>query len=119
MINRDNAKIQLWIGIVHFSSAFIDRSLNQISKTEKDIQRRIVEMREYRNRLSHNEPIWVKAPNVTDAATAIDTIRNKIEALISIIAPEKTNNEKMGGTHFAFARYRNYRFIILTTHTPS
>ena len=76
-------------------------------------------MREYRNRLSHNEPIWVKAPNVTDAATAIDTIRNKIEALISIIAPEKTNNEKMGGTHFAFARYRNYRFIILTTHTAS
>ena len=51
-------------------------------------------MREYRNRLSHNEPIWIKSPNVTDAATAIDTIRNKIEALISIDwPPESPDNQ--------------------------
>lgn len=78
------------------STGRVFKMYNQVSKKEKNareiIQRRVVEMREYRNRLSHNEPIWVKAPNVTDAVTAIDTIRNKInkiESLIAIISPEK------------------------------
>lgn len=76
-------------------------TVSPVEKTaRKKIQDRTVEMREYRNRLSHNEPLWVKAPNVTNAATAIDTIRNKIrkiESLLTVIAPEKhLIMEKMG-----------------------
>jgi len=46
------------------------------------------EIRTYRNRLFHHEPLWTKAPHVTNDQTAIDTIRqkiNRIEKLIKII----------------------------------
>lgn len=86
------------------STGRVFRTYNSVSSDEKKarskIQSRVVEMREYRNRLLHNEPIWVKAPNVRDAVTAIDTIRNKIrkiESLIAIISPDKhLIMEKMG-----------------------
>ena len=86
------------------STGRVFRTYNSVSSDEKKarskIQSRVVEMRKYRNRLSHNEPIWVKAPNVRDAVTAIDTIRNKIrkiESLITIISPDKhLIMEKMG-----------------------
>ncbi|MBL1917268.1 hypothetical protein ELE98_35775, partial [Klebsiella pneumoniae] len=54
----------------------------------------LIELRKYRNRLFHHQPIWVKAPNVTDAATAIDTIRVKIkriEQAINAIDPDVEN----------------------------
>ncbi|WP_162303019.1 Abi family protein [Buttiauxella sp. 3AFRM03] len=52
----------------------------------KEIGDLIFELREYRNRLFHHEPVWNKAPNVSDARSAIDTIRmkiNKIERLVN------------------------------------
>ena len=49
------------------------------------LQNRLIELRKYRNRLFHHQPIWVKAPNVTDAATAIDTIRVKIKRIAQVI----------------------------------
>ncbi|MEN3465100.1 Abi family protein [Klebsiella pneumoniae] len=58
------------------------------------LQNRLIELRKYRNRLFHHQPIWVKAPNVTDAATAIDTIRVKIkriEQAINAIDPDVEN----------------------------
>lgn len=57
-------------------------------KVRKELIDLICELREYRNRISHHEPIWVKAPNVNDARTAIDTIRikiNKIELVIEAL----------------------------------
>ncbi|WP_375602171.1 Abi family protein [Enterobacter hormaechei] len=57
-------------------------------KVRKELIDLIFELREYRNRISHHEPIWVKAPNVNDARTAIDTIRikiNKIELVLEAL----------------------------------
>lgn len=57
-------------------------------KVRKALIDLIFELREYRNRIFHHEPIWVKAPNVNDARTAIDTIRvkiNKIELIIEAL----------------------------------
>ncbi|ELW1648673.1 Abi family protein [Enterobacter oligotrophicus] len=57
-------------------------------KVRKELIDLLFELREYRNRISHHEPIWVKAPNVNDARTAIDTIRvkiNKIELVIEAL----------------------------------
>lgn len=76
-------------------------TLSPVEKTARQkLQDLIVELREYRNRLFHHEPLWIKAPNVTDAATAIDTIRTKIrktESLIRTIEPGKhAIMEKMG-----------------------
>jgi hypothetical protein len=48
----------------------------------------VKEIRDYRNRLFHHEPIWTKEPSVINARTAIDTVRkkiNKIELLIETI----------------------------------
>lgn len=71
------------------------RQWGRVSASEPDARRQILnrirELREYRNRLFHHEPIWVKAANVTDAATAVDTVRIKIrriEELIEIIDPD-------------------------------
>lgn len=57
-------------------------------KVRKELIDLIFELREYRNRISHHEPVWVKAPNVNDARTAIDTIRvkiNKIERVLEAL----------------------------------
>lgn len=65
--------------------ARINTNPQKVRKTLIDL---IFELREYRNRISHHEPIWVKAPNVNDARTAIDTIRvkiNKIELIIEAL----------------------------------
>lgn len=64
------------------------------AEARKQLQDRLIELRKYRNRLFHHEPIWVKAPNVGDAATAIDTIRTKIrriEQMINAIDPNVEN----------------------------
>lgn len=55
-------------------------------RVRKDLTDLIFELREYRNRISHHEPLWVKASNVNDARTAIDTIREKINKIERVIA---------------------------------
>ncbi|WP_459177543.1 Abi family protein [Ewingella americana] len=54
-------------------------------KIRKALSDLCFELREYRNRVFHHEPIWIKAPNVNDARTAIDTIRIKITKIENII----------------------------------
>lgn len=64
------------------------------AEARKQLQDRLIELRKYRNRLFHHEPIWIKAPNVSDASTAIDTIRVKIrriEQMINAIDPHMEN----------------------------
>lgn len=60
-------------------------------KVRKELIDLIFELREYRNRISHHEPIWVKAPNVNNARTAIDSIRVKINKIELIIEALDTN----------------------------
>ncbi len=58
------------------------------SGVRKNIIDLVKELRDYRNRLFHHEPLWTKGPAVVDARTAIDTIRrkiNKIELLLNAI----------------------------------
>lgn len=83
----DTAKNRYYLWPVSTGKVFrLYANVSPVEKAaRKKLQNLIVEMREYRNRLSHNEPIWVKAPNVTDAATAIDTIRIKIKKIVSLI----------------------------------
>lgn len=71
------------------------KNYDHLSSDPKAARKKILdlirEIRLYRNRLFHHEPIWVKAPNVTNAKTAIDTVRrkiNKIEKMISIVDNE-------------------------------
>lgn len=84
---RDNP-LYLWpksLSKVFKNYAKINANPQRVRKELIDI---IFELREYRNRISHHEPIWVKAPNVNDARTAIDTIRvkiNKIELVIEAL----------------------------------
>ncbi|HFF1845479.1 TPA: Abi family protein [Yersinia enterocolitica] len=64
------------------------------AEARKQLLDRLVELRKYRNRLFHHQPIWVKAPNVIDAVTAIDSIRvkiNRIEQSINAIDPDVEN----------------------------
>lgn len=91
---RNNNQRQSYLWPLSTGRCF--RQYNKISTNESvartTLQNTIVEFREYRNRLFHHEPVWIKAPHVTDASTAIDTIRNKIKRigeLIEIISPEK------------------------------
>lgn len=61
-------------------------------KARKDLIDLVNELREYRNRLFHHEPIWTKGPAVTDARSAIDTVRtkiNRIELLLKAIGKGK------------------------------
>lgn len=82
------------------STGRVFRQYGTISPVEKTarrtVQKHIVKMREYRNRLFHHEPLWIKAPNVTDAATAIATIRNKIYKAESLIRTIERDHEKNG-----------------------
>jgi hypothetical protein len=66
----------------------------------------VKEIRDYRNRLFHHEPIWIKDPAVINARTAIDTVRkkiNKIELLIEAIDGSKLIALQKVGV-FSFAR---------------
>ncbi|MCL6381646.1 Abi family protein [Pectobacterium parmentieri] len=74
--------------------AIINSNQSQITKNMNDI---LFELRVYRNRLFHNEPLWVKAPNVVDATTAISTIRVKINKIEKII--EAIDNRKIAMLH--------------------
>tara|TARA_R110001592_G_scaffold341474_1_gene630561 strand:- start:36148 stop:37092 length:945 start_codon:yes stop_codon:yes gene_type:complete len=52
----------------------------------------IFELREYRNRIFHHEPIWTKAPGTNSPQLAINSIRekiNKIEKLINTVDRRK------------------------------
>lgn len=80
------------------------KQFNMISPNRKkariELMNRIDEIRKYRNRVFHHEPIWVRAPNVIDARTAIDSIRNKInkiEALIEVLDRRKLSLLKEAG----------------------
>ncbi|WP_210456254.1 Abi family protein [Pantoea ananatis] len=69
------------------SSAFknyssINPDQSQINKELSDL---IFDLRQYRNRLFHHEPLWVKAPTVTSPSTAIDTIRAKVNNIEKVI----------------------------------
>lgn len=82
----------LWprsLGRVFRNYALICNDQNQIRGRLLDLVR---EIRSYRNRLFHHEPIWIKGPMVIDARTAIDTVRqkiNKMELLIKTIDKRK------------------------------
>lgn len=54
-------------------------------RVRKNLTDLIFELREYRNRISHHEPLWVKSPNVNNARAAIDTIREKINKIELVI----------------------------------
>ena len=71
--------------------AIINNSQNTV---RGDLINAIKELRDYRNRLFHHEPIWTKDPSVVDPRTAINTIRNKInkiEILIKAIDTRKSD----------------------------
>jgi len=74
------------------------RQFNLISPDRRrariDLMNRIDEIRNYRNRVFHHEPIWVRAPNVIDARTAIDSVRNKINKIETLI--EVIDRRKLG-----------------------
>jgi len=60
----------------------------------------INELRAYRNRLFHHEPIWIKGTGVSNPEAAIATVRqkiNKMEKLLSLISPSKTRLLKQAG----------------------
>jgi hypothetical protein len=64
------------------------RRLDTIDRNPKDARRKLVnminELREYRNRLFHHDCIWIKS-RTTDARTAIDSIREKINLLEKVL----------------------------------
>lgn len=96
---RDNP-LYLWpksLSKVFKNYAKINANPQRVRKELIDI---IFELREYRNRISHHEPIWAKASNVNDARTAIDTIRvkiNKIELVIEALDINLLNVMKRWG----------------------
>ena len=72
------------------------RKYNQLDAHADNARVKIVnivdELRNYRNRLFHHEPIWIKDPSVVDPSSAINTIRakiNKLRTLLSVINPSK------------------------------
>lgn len=76
------------------STSRVFRKYSLINNIEADARKGLLdlvhEVRNYRNRLFHHDRIWIMAPTVTDARTAIDTIRHKInrmELLIRTIEP--------------------------------
>ncbi|WP_323142362.1 hypothetical protein [Massilia phyllosphaerae] len=86
------------------------RQFSNVDKKPNEARRQLInivkEIRDYRNRLFHHEPIWIKDPGVTNARTAIDTVRkkiNRIELLISTIDPRKAVALDKVGV-FSFAR---------------
>ncbi|CRY55632.1 Abi-like protein [Yersinia intermedia] len=79
----------------HYAS--INRDQKKVRKELTDL---LFEMREYRNRVFHHEPIWAKAPDVNDAASAIGTIIlkiEKLEKLIGAIEPRLLKTMQMAG----------------------
>lgn len=72
------------------------KNFSSIDTNPKNARQKIIgivkELRDYRNRLFHHEPIWTKEPTVVNARTAIDTVRrkiNKIEGLLNAIDTRK------------------------------
>jgi len=64
---------------------FGERWWERIQSTRDQGDCHFFELREYRNRISHHEPLWVKSPNVNNARAAIDTIREKINKIELVI----------------------------------
>lgn len=71
------------------SMSKIFKNYAQISNKPNDARQILIslirEIREYRNRLFHHEPLWIKSSTVTNDKTAIDTIRKKINRAELII----------------------------------
>ena len=79
---------------------------SSVNNARTNLVNLVKEIRDYRNRLFHHEPIWIKDPSVTNARTAIDTVRkkiNKIELLIETIDGSKLIALQKVGV-FSFAR---------------
>lgn len=73
------------------------RKLHEIDRKPNDARKKIsnmiTEVRRYRNRLFHHDCIWVKSKSV-DPRTAVDSIREKIntiESVIRVISPVSHN----------------------------
>lgn len=67
-----------------------DKNASELLQIVRDDLKSI---REFRNRISHNEPIW-KAYGVTDDSLAIDYLVKKLstmENLLNVISPDKKN----------------------------
>lgn len=79
------------------------------------------EIRTYRNRLFHHEPLWTKAPHVTNDQTAIDTIRqkiNRLEKLIKIIDINKLDAMKKVGMFLHARRICSVQGLGSYTYKP-
>lgn len=86
---RSHSNIALWPKITYKVLKGLDRKKPE--KTSRlDFINELNEIRNYRNRLSHNDCIWIKI-NSNNLQSAVETIRgkiNKIEELIKIINPQ-------------------------------
>lgn len=87
--NRKHVNKSLWPRLTYKVLKGLDRK-----KTEKaarlDFINELNEIRNYRNRLSHNDCIWIKM-NSNNLQSAVETVRekiNKIEDLIKTINPQ-------------------------------
>ncbi len=54
-------------------------------KARNGIRNLVAEIRGYRNRIFHHEPLWIKAPTVTNEIGAVDTIRHKINQMEKLV----------------------------------
>ena len=87
--NRSHISISLWPRLTYKVLKGLGR--NKPEKTLRlDFINDLNEIRNYRNRLSHNDCIWIKI-NSNNLQSAVETIRekiNKIEELIKTINPQ-------------------------------
>ena len=98
--HKQNDRDFIWPSLL--GKAFKNFSIidNKPSEARKKLIDLIEELRGYRNRIFHHEPIWVKSSTVSDGKTAIDTIRskiNKIERIIESIDRRKLDLMKKSG----------------------
>ncbi|EGQ8084649.1 Abi family protein [Vibrio parahaemolyticus] len=68
---------------------------NKPNQARRDLLDLIQEVREYRNRLFHHEPLWIKSPTVTNDRTAIDTVRKKINRAEKILFAINTKKHEL------------------------
>ncbi|EOF8241408.1 Abi family protein [Yersinia enterocolitica] len=87
--SRAHANTALWPKLTYRVLKGLDRK--KAEKTARlDFINELNEIRNYRNRLSHNDCIWIKI-NSNNLQSAVETVRekiNKIEELIKIINPQ-------------------------------
>jgi len=96
-LNKDlsgNTNSHLWP--ISMSKAF--RNFNFLSSSPLDARNKLIDMideiRKYRNRVFHHEPIWVKSHIVMNPTLAVHSIRTKInliEQVFGVISGAKRN----------------------------